>query len=114
MKIAGCRPFAEVLSSISKALGVCEGKIDILDLARAPLHLKAKVLSEGIIIIDRGYDNTLRLEVNTRYPEIAYQTRVLLRKWLDNPVRFRSKSYQGEKRLPHAAQRQYQIFLRET
>ncbi|MDW8061817.1 MAG: DUF86 domain-containing protein [Nitrososphaerota archaeon] len=86
LKDSGLQAFAEVLSSISKTLGVCEDKIDILDLARAPLHLKAKVLSEGILIIDRGYDDTLRLEVNTRYPEVAYQTRVLLRKWLDNPV----------------------------
>lgn len=79
------KAFAEILSSLSKALGVCEDKVDILDLSRAPLHLKAKVLSEGISLIDRGYNYSLRLELSTKYPEVAYQTEILLRRWLANP-----------------------------
>lgn len=78
--------FTDVLLSISRALGVCEDKVDILDLSKASLHLKAKVLSEGVKVIDRGYGDALRLDVNVNYPELAYQTSVLLRNWLDNPV----------------------------
>lgn len=78
--------FADVLLSISRALGVCEDRVDILDLSKASLHLKVKVLSEGVKVVDRGYGEALRLDVNVNYPEVAYQTGVLLRNWLDNPV----------------------------
>ncbi|MBO3809958.1 MAG: DUF86 domain-containing protein [Candidatus Brockarchaeota archaeon] len=85
LKDSSLQAFAEVLSAASEALGVNEDKIDILDLARAPIHLKAKVLSEGLKIVDRGYEDALRLEVNIKHPEAAYQTNILLKKWLDDP-----------------------------
>ena len=76
---------AEVLFSVSSALKVSEDKVDILDLARSPLSLKARVISEGVKIIDRGYEDELRLEVNVNYPELAYYTDRLLKAWLRNP-----------------------------
>ncbi|MEM3109450.1 MAG: HepT-like ribonuclease domain-containing protein [Candidatus Bathyarchaeia archaeon] len=77
--------FAKVLFAASKALKVSEDKLDILDLTRAPLHLKAKVLAEGIKVVDRGYGDALLLEVNVKYPEVAQQTNILLKNWLEDP-----------------------------
>lgn len=85
LKDSDLHAFAKVLSAVSEALGVNEDKVDILDLARAPIHLKAKVLTEGVKIIDRGYEDALRLEVNIKYPEATYQTGILLKKWLNDP-----------------------------
>ncbi len=81
----GLRELGEVVFMSSKALGVNEDLIDVLDLAEAPLHLKAKVLTEGIKLIDRGYEKALKLEVNIKYPEIAPQMKGLLRHWAENP-----------------------------
>ncbi|MEM2922483.1 MAG: HepT-like ribonuclease domain-containing protein [Candidatus Bathyarchaeia archaeon] len=85
LKDSNLQAFAKVLSAASEALGVNEDKVDILDLARAPIYLKAKVLSEGLKIVDRGYGDALRLEVNIKHPEAAYQTSILLKKWLNDP-----------------------------
>lgn len=76
---------AEVLFSVSSALRVSEDKVDVLDLAKSPLSLKARVLAEGVKVVDRGYEDELRLEVNTKYPELAYYTDRLLRSWVRNP-----------------------------
>lgn len=77
--------FAKVMFAASEALGIIEDKVDVLNLAKAPIHLKAKVLAEGIKIVDRGYEDSIRLEINTRYPEIAHKNKELLKKWLGNP-----------------------------
>jgi len=76
---------ADTLWIISKTLKISEEKIDMLDLAKAPLYLKARILKEGIRIIDKGYENSIKLEVNIKYPEISYQNNELLKKWLKNP-----------------------------
>lgn len=75
----------KVLFSASEALGVNEDAIDILDLSRAPLRLKAKVLAKGIRLVDRGYEQTIIREVNRDYPEMALQIRKELRWWVNNP-----------------------------
>jgi uncharacterized protein YutE (UPF0331/DUF86 family)/predicted nucleotidyltransferase len=85
LKDSSLPAFAKVLSAISEALRVNEDKVDVLNLAKAPMYLKAKVLSEGVKIIDKGYEDKLKLEVNIKYPEIAHQTNTLLKEWLDNP-----------------------------
>lgn len=73
-----------VLFTASEALKVNEDYVDLMDLARAPMTLKARVLAEGIKF-DRGYGHRLRLEVNIKYPEIARQTRGETEEWLRNP-----------------------------
>lgn len=85
LKDSSLQALSRLLSRVTEALGVSEDRIDILDLGRAPLHLKAKVLSEGVKIVDRGFEDVLRLEVNTKYPEIAPQIDYLLRKWVSDP-----------------------------
>jgi len=85
MKERSLAAFADVIFAVSKAFKVNEDKIDVLDLARAPLHLKAKVLAEGIKIVDRGYEDSIRLEVNVRHPEFANITDELLRMWVEDP-----------------------------
>jgi len=74
-----------VLFSASKAMGVIEDAIDILDLSKAPLRLKAKVLKDGIKLVDRGYEAAMVQEVNRIYPEIALEIQKELRWWISNP-----------------------------
>jgi len=85
LKDSSLPAFTKVLSAMSEALGVSEDNVDVLDLAKAPTYLKAKALSEGVKIIDKGYGDALNLEVNIKYPEVAHQTNILLKKWLDDP-----------------------------
>jgi predicted nucleotidyltransferase len=64
-----------VLFSASKALGVNEDAVDILDLSKAPLRLKVKVLKEGVKLVDRGYEEAVIQDVNKNFPEIALEIR---------------------------------------
>lgn len=75
----------QVLFNASKALEVNEDTIDILDLSNAPLHLKVKVLKEGVKLVDRGYEEKIIHEVNKDYPEIALEIQKELRWWINNP-----------------------------
>jgi uncharacterized protein YutE (UPF0331/DUF86 family) len=74
-----------VLFSASKALGVNEDAVDILDLSKAPLRLKVKVLKEGVKLVDRGYEEAVIQDVNKNFPEIALEIRKELRWWISNP-----------------------------
>ena len=74
-----------VLFSASKALGVNEDAVDILDLSKAPLRLKARVLKEGVKLVDRGYEEAIIQEVNKNFPEVALEIQKELRWWMDNP-----------------------------
>lgn len=85
LKDRSLHSLANILFSISEALKINEDKIDILDLAEAPLYIKARVLAQGVKIIDKGYEDSLRLEVNLKYPEIAHLNRKIIRAWLKNP-----------------------------
>ena len=75
----------DVIFTASKTLKVPEDKIDVLDLAKAPLHLKARVLAEGMKLVDRGHEKALKLEVNLNYPRIAPGIRRLIKDWLEDP-----------------------------
>lgn len=77
--------FGEVLFSVSEALKVREDFVDILDLKRAPFSLKAKVLREGVKLVDRGYEDRLVEEVNRTYPELSLEEAKTLSWWLKNP-----------------------------
>lgn len=74
-----------VLFAISKSLGVFEDEIDLVDLSLAPLALKARVLREGIKLIDRGYEEELVKQVNMVYPELVLESEKELRWWSRNP-----------------------------
>jgi uncharacterized protein YutE (UPF0331/DUF86 family)/predicted nucleotidyltransferase len=74
-----------VLFSASRALGVNEDAVDILDLSKAPLRLKVKVLKEGVKLVDRGYEEAVIQDVNKNFPEIALEIRKELRWWISNP-----------------------------
>jgi len=74
-----------VLFSVSKSLGVNEDAVDILDLSKAPLRLKVKVLKEGVKLVDRGYEEAIIQEVNKNFPEIALEIQKELHWWISNP-----------------------------
>jgi len=46
---------ASILTGVSRALGVPEECIDLIDLDRADVELKAGILRDSIVVIDRGY-----------------------------------------------------------
>ena len=77
--------FGDALFAISGALKVREDLVDILDLKRAPLSLRAKVLREGVKLVDRGYEYELVEEVNRTYPELSLEEAKTLSWWLKNP-----------------------------
>jgi hypothetical protein len=79
------KSMGEIIFTISEALGVNEDLVDVLDLKRAPLDLKVRVLREGIRLVDRGYEDTLIREVNKVYPEIRLEEIKALNWWLKNP-----------------------------
>lgn len=75
----------DVLFAVTKALKVREDFVDILNLKRAPLNLKARVLREGVKLVDRGYEDELVEEVNRTYPELSLEEAKTLSWWLKNP-----------------------------
>lgn len=78
--------FGEVLFAVSEVLKVREDRVDILDLKRAPLSLKARILKEGVKLVDRGcYEDELVGEVNESYPELSIEEAKTLNWWLNNP-----------------------------
>jgi len=77
----GLRVQAELLALLAKALKVPEEKVDIVDLRRAPIHLKHRVLRDGIMLIDRGPGEQLLREVIERYPESNENLQRALRSW---------------------------------
>jgi uncharacterized protein YutE (UPF0331/DUF86 family)/predicted nucleotidyltransferase len=85
LKDSSLAGIGRVLFSVSKALGVNEDAVDILDLSKAPLRLKARVLREGVKLVDRGYEEAIIQEVNKNFPEIALETRKQLHWWMSNP-----------------------------
>jgi len=85
LKDSSLAGIGRVLFSASKALGVNEDAVDILDLSKAPLRLKVKVLKEGVKLVDRGYEEAIIQEVNKNFPEIALEIRKELRWWVSNP-----------------------------
>ncbi|MBE0516363.1 MAG: DUF86 domain-containing protein [Methanophagales archaeon] len=65
--------FANTWSTIATALGMSEDKIDLLDLSKAPLSLKHKVIKEGIKLVDReDFQEKIVEEIVNRYPETSY------------------------------------------
>jgi len=56
--------------------------VDVIDLERASIDLKKKVLEEGMVLIDRGYLARLVKEVEKLYPEYHEYARLSIEEWL--------------------------------
>jgi len=79
---------ATLVEKASEALGV-EEAIDIADLDRADPTLKARVLEEGIVIVDRkGFREKLLRELSQIPPDYWEHANLSLEEWLrsDNPA----------------------------
>jgi len=75
----------DILMALSRALGVDEEKVNVVDLERADLHLKYRVLKEGVKVIDRWrYEELIRSEVNLRYPDLHTLESLSLREWFES------------------------------
>jgi len=76
-----------LVEKASEALGV-EGAIDVVDLDRADLMLKARVLEEGLVIVDRkGFREKLLRELGQVPPDYWEYAALSLEEWLrsDSP-----------------------------
>jgi predicted nucleotidyltransferase len=54
MKDNSLRNLSDLWSRLAKALKINEELLDLVDLARAPIHLKYRVVKDGFKLIDRG------------------------------------------------------------
>ena len=76
----------DVKGNLARALSVREEMVDTIDLSRADLHLKRKVLAEGIKLIDRGgFEDAIKKEINEKYPEFRLFHELDVREWLNSP-----------------------------
>ncbi len=74
----------KVIDSAAKILNVGPESIDIIDIDRADLELKKRVLELGIVLIDRGYLKELMHEVMELYPEYHEYLSLSIREWLSS------------------------------
>jgi uncharacterized protein YutE (UPF0331/DUF86 family)/predicted nucleotidyltransferase len=70
MKDNSLRNLSDLWSRLAKALKINEDLLDLVDLARAPIHLKYRVVKDGFKLIDRGcFEEKLKEELISSYPE---------------------------------------------
>lgn len=88
IKVTGKRKYDTLYKltlKLSKTLGIPEEQIDIVDIDRADIELKAKIIHESIVIVDKGYLNKLHSELSSKYQEHKEYLDISLREWLHNP-----------------------------
>jgi uncharacterized protein YutE (UPF0331/DUF86 family)/predicted nucleotidyltransferase len=74
---------ARLVKEISEALGVGEELIDIVDLDRADAMLKARVLQEGLALVDKkNFKEKLHEELSQVNPDYWEYAALSLREWL--------------------------------
>jgi len=73
---------ASILADVSRALGVPEECIDLIDLDRADVELKASILRNSIVVIDRGYYAELVKELEEVLREYGELGELSIREWL--------------------------------
>jgi len=67
------RMLSDLWSRLAKALKINEDLLDLVDLARAPIHLKYSIVKHGFKLIDRGcFEEKLREELISSYPEARH------------------------------------------
>jgi len=54
LKDNSLRKLSDLWGRLAKALKIGEGLLDLVDLARAPIHLKYSVVKHGFKLVDRG------------------------------------------------------------
>ncbi len=69
----------KLIFKLSKALKMSNEKIDLIDLKYASIHLKYRMVKEGIKIIDKGIREELLKELIELYPEVQENLRILFR-----------------------------------
>jgi len=75
---------ASLLADISEILGIPEDLIDIIDLDRADPEVKASIIRNSVIIIDRGYYRELVREVEEVFNEYSEYRELSVKKWLSS------------------------------
>jgi len=75
---------ASLLGDISEILGIPEDLIDIIDLDRADPEVKAGIIRNSIIIIDRGYYKELVREVEEVFNEYSEYSELSVKEWLSS------------------------------
>ncbi len=73
---------AELVAEIATVLGVPEELIDVVDLDRADLEIKAAILRNSIVIVDKGYLSKLVEEIEKIYPEHSEYRDLSIAEWL--------------------------------
>ena len=70
LKDNSLRKLSDLWSRLAKTLKINEDLLDLVDLARAPLHLKYNIVKHGFKLVDRGgFEERLRGELIGSYPE---------------------------------------------
>jgi len=73
-----------LLADISEILGIPEDLVDIIDLDRAKPEVKANIIGNSIIIIDRGYYKKLVREVGEVFNEYSEYRELSVKEWLSS------------------------------
>lgn len=85
LKDGELKNWTRVLAASASALHVNEDSIDLVDISKAPLNLKHRILLRGIKLVDKGsYENLLMREVNEKYPEAHQLWMKGFKEWLLN------------------------------
>ena len=72
----------KLIKVVSRALNIPEDRVDVVDLSKAPLHLKFEILRKGVKILDRGdYERELLREVAESYPGLNEDFFIDVRLW---------------------------------
>ena len=75
---------SEVVRRVSRALGIPEEKVDVVNLRRTDLPLAYRVITEGVKLMDRGGASLeLVREVALAYPSVREELRLAARLWLE-------------------------------
>lgn len=77
---------SSVVLSVSRALGVFEDRIDVIDLDRTRIDLKREVVKSGLVLFDRGSRwKELVEEVTAKSPAYSELKDLSIREWLSSP-----------------------------
>jgi uncharacterized protein YutE (UPF0331/DUF86 family)/predicted nucleotidyltransferase len=79
------RTLSNVVLSVSRALGVLEDKVDVVDLDRAGIDLKKEIVESGLVLCDKN-DRWERLvgEVTANHPAYSELRSLSIREWLSS------------------------------
>ncbi|MCX8204986.1 MAG: DUF86 domain-containing protein [Candidatus Nezhaarchaeota archaeon] len=73
---------SRILDSVAKLFGSDLGSIDLVDLDRADVGLKKRVITEGLVLVDKGYVKEVVEELSNILPEYDEYLSLSIREWL--------------------------------